>query len=168
MTSCEHRRTTAYSEDLRWRVVYQRHFLIKLSVQKIATNLNIDQLTVSRILPRFDETGDIQKATYPNLGQSHHLKKLTEIDEHLIIEVVVDRPGIYLHEIQQFLVRETGTIVSTSTICKFLHKQGFSRQKMVRVALQRSDLLQSNFRDNISIFTLDMFCLYRRNRFRSP
>ena len=104
MTSCEHRRTTAYSEDLRWRVVYQRYFL-KLSVQKIATNVNIDQSTVSRILTHFDETGNIQKATYPNLGQSHHLKKLTETDEHLIIEVVVDRPGIYLHEIQQLLIR---------------------------------------------------------------
>ena len=28
---------------------------------------------------------------------------------------------------------------------------------MVRVALQRSDLLRSKFRDNISIFTPDMF-----------
>lgn len=62
------------------------------------------------MIARFDETGDVKKAKHPE-GQSHHLQKLTEIDQFLIIEVVLDRPGIYLHEIQQHVLKETGTSV---------------------------------------------------------
>lgn len=87
-TTCEHGRTTAYSEEIRWRAIYQWYFL-GLRLHKIALNLNIDQSTVSRILTKFDDTGSVQKAIYPK-GQCHYLKKLTEIDEHLIVGVVLE------------------------------------------------------------------------------
>ena len=155
MTSCEPTRSRAYDPDIRWRIIYQRYYL-RFDYVKIATNLNIDQATVWRIVSRFDATGSVEKSSYPK-GQSHHLQKLTDIDKQLIIEVVLDQPGIYLHEIQQYLVRETGTVISVSSICNFLHKQGFSRQKMVRVAIQRSNQLRARFKDDMSIFTPDMF-----------
>ena len=154
-TSYEPGRTVAYSEDLSWRIVYQRYGL-QLSYWKIAMNLNVDQSTVCRIISRFDTTGDVKKAKHPK-GQSHHLQKLTEIDQRLIIEVVLDQPGIYLHEVQQHILEETGTSISLSSICNFLNKQGFSRQKMVRVSIQRSDELRAKFRENTSIFSPDMF-----------
>lgn len=69
------------------------------------------------------------------------------------MEVVIDCPGIYLYEIQEYLLQQTGTEISLSSICNFLQKQGFTRQKMTRVAIQRSDELRAKFRDNVSIFS---------------
>ena len=68
---------------------------------------------VCRVIALFDATGDVKKAEYPRKGQSHHLQKLTDIDHHLIMEAVIDRPGIYLHEIQAYLLQQTGTDVSS-------------------------------------------------------
>ena len=44
-TSCEPPRTSAYSEDLRWRMVWQSE-LPGYSQQTIAQNLGVDQSTV--------------------------------------------------------------------------------------------------------------------------
>ena len=88
------------------------------------------------------------------------MQKLTDIDHHLIVEAVIDRPGIYLHEIQAYLLQQTGTDVSLSSICNFLCKQGFTRQKMTRVAIQRSDELRAKFRENMSIFSVPQMFVF--------
>ena len=120
MASCQQQRTAAYDEDLRWRMVYQ-HFGLELS------NLNVDQSTVQRTIKLFETSRTVSKAEYPK-GASHPFTKLTVMDEFLILELVIERPGIYLREIQQQVRDETGTEVSISTICNFLHKNGFTRQ----------------------------------------
>lgn len=147
MASCDSNRTSAYSEDIRWRVIYQYYFL----QGNIALNLNIDKSTVYRTIALFDKTGCVKKAEYPK-GQNHHLQKLTEIDQFLIMEVVLNQPGIYLHEIQEFIYQETGTSVSLPTICKFLHKQGFTLQKMARIFIGRNYDLRMKFWEDVSIF----------------
>ena len=103
-TSCENRRTQAYSSDLRWRMIYQALVLNKSS-REIAQNLNVDQSTVSRTVKLFNEEGHINKKSYP---ANEGTKKLTQIDELFILELVIDRPGIYLHELQQAILEETG------------------------------------------------------------
>ena len=119
-TSCEEKRTQAYSSDLRWRIVYQSLVLEKSS-REIAKNLNVDQSTVSRTVRLFNEQGNVAKKAYPaNSGT----QKFTDLDQLIILELIIDRSGIYLHELQQELVDETGTEVSTSTICRFLAKSG--------------------------------------------
>ncbi len=64
----------------------------------------------------FDATGDVSKAEHPK-GQNQPFQKVSETDALVIIEVVLERPGIYLHEIQQYLLEEPGTQVSLPTIC---------------------------------------------------
>ena len=49
MASCEHSRTRAYDEDLRWRIVYQ-HYALEYSNVRIADNMNIAQLLVGFFL----------------------------------------------------------------------------------------------------------------------
>ena len=51
MTSCEPGRTRAYaySEDLRWRIVWQREALGK-KCKDVASNLGVDTVTVSRVV----------------------------------------------------------------------------------------------------------------------
>ena len=41
MASCEPERTSAYSEDLRWKMVYQREIL-GLTYDSIAQNVGVD------------------------------------------------------------------------------------------------------------------------------
>ena len=48
---------------------------------------------------------------------------VTDVDKLLAIE----KPKIYLREIKQFLMVETGTEVDISTICRFLKESGFTR-----------------------------------------
>ena len=64
MATCEPKRTKAYSEDLRWRMVWQREVLGK-NYQEIASNLNVDSSTVWRITKLFKEQGDVSKKVYP-------------------------------------------------------------------------------------------------------
>ena len=51
--SCEPARTSAYSEDLQWRMIWQSE-LLGYSQQPIAQNLGVDQSTVSRTIQLFD------------------------------------------------------------------------------------------------------------------
>ena len=54
MASCEHSRTSAYDEDVRWRIVYQ-HYALEYSNVRIADNMNRDSYSL------FEETGDVEK-----------------------------------------------------------------------------------------------------------
>jgi len=57
-----------------------------------------------------------------------------------LIQALLDRPDIYLDEIQLELHEATGIDVSLSTICGTTKRLGFSRKKKLRqIALQRSE-----------------------------
>ena len=79
------------------------------------------------------------------------------MDKHLKIHLVLNHPSIYLHEVQQELATTTGTPVSIPTMCKFLHKNGFTRKKLSRVALQRSEVERVQYKSDISVYNPDMF-----------
>lgn len=130
-------------------MIYQS-LILNRSSREIAQNLNVDQSTVSRTVKLFDEQGDVTKKDYPgNVGT----KKLTPIDQLVILELVIDRPGIYLHELQQELANETGTEVDSTTICRFLSKSGFSRQKMVLAAKQRCEVMRAQHQLDMLAYT---------------
>ena len=148
--SCERNRTKAYSEDLRWRMIYNVCALDK-SCSETASCLGVDLSTVKRTVALFDETGNVTKRKYPNT-HGDHLRKLTDIDKLLVLEIAIEKPGIYLREIKQFLMEETGTEVDISTICRFLKESGFTRQKMVITAKQRSDALRADFLMDMIIY----------------
>ena len=90
----------------------------------------------------FNATGDVKKRKHPpNSGTT----VLTEIDKIIILETVLDKPEVLLLELQQTLILETGTCVDVSTIWRFLQVSNFTRQKVVMVAKQRSDLLLTEY-----------------------
>ena len=104
-----------------------------------------------RTVKLFRETGDVQKRLYP-----HVIKKLTPVTEHIIATEVLKRPGIMLHELQAELVEQTGVAVCLSTICRFLHRIGFTPQKVKVIAIQRDDFLRSQFVSDVSIYEPEM------------
>ena len=151
MTSCEEQRTKAYSEDLRWRMIYQ-YYSLRKTYQEITESLNVDKSTVRRTVALFNETGGVSKHRYPDLHSASY-RKLTDVDKLLITDIALSKPGIYLSEIQHSLLEEHGTEVSLSTICRYLHNEaGFTRQEMVITARQRSEVLRFKYLTDMAVY----------------
>ena len=88
-------RTSAYLEDLRWRVVWQSEAL-RYSVSQIAGNLKISKSTVERIINTFSASGTICKQPYP---AENVFRVITELVKLFIFHLVLKKPGILLCEI---------------------------------------------------------------------
>ena len=95
------------------------------NISRISENLCVHPSTVKRIVDLFKSTGNVGKKTYCKDG---FFKKLTPTVEMIILTTVVQQPGIKLRELQAQL-GEYKIEVRQSTICSFLHKNGFSYQK---------------------------------------
>ena len=152
-SSAESHRCSAYDEDLRWRMVYQRHAL-KYTYQRIASNLNVDISTVWRTVQLFINTGNVSKKRY---NKDNLPRKINESILFVILQVVLERPGVYLREIQSHVEYLTGTRVSTSTVCQSLHHQGFSRTRMKLVAKQRDEALRATYAAEMSVYDPGLF-----------
>ena len=112
--------------------------------------MNVDSSTVRKIIARFEQTGDVSKNKYPpNTG----VKKVTDIRKFFILDLVIDKTGIYLREIQEELFQATGIDISEGRICHYLEECEFTRQKMAVTASQRNDLLRAQYLIDISIFS---------------
>lgn len=126
MASCEKSRTKAYSNDLRWRMVWH-HEAMEKSVGDIPQSLCVDKSTVYRTIKLFHQTGEVQPKAYP---KEKSFRKLISPAQLLILQLVIDRPGIYLREIQTELLNVLAISIDVSAVCKFLSKIGFTRQKL--------------------------------------
>ena len=151
MYSCESARTKAYSNDLCWRMVYQR-CMLGLTYEEVASRLSVDPSTVWRVVQRFEEHSTVDSC-YIHEGPP---KTLTALDEFITLEAVTNRPAIYLCEIQRLVEQTTGTTISESAICRFLHKNNFSRKKLQRVARQRNEELRAQFSSDCSLYLPEM------------
>ena len=147
-------RTRAYDPDLRWRMVYQR-MALELPFKTISRNLYVDVSTVRRTVELFSSTGSVDKRPYPE-RHSRHRRKLTEADQFLLLELVLERPGIYLQELRHEL-HASGAEASTSTICRSLHSCGLSRKKIRNVALQRSEERRGRYVAEVTLYSPNMF-----------
>ena len=163
--SLEPKQSSAY--HIRWRMGWQRIALNK-SFTDIASNLCVDQATVKRIVDLFESTGDVLKRPYPK----HRLqRKLTLTAELILLTIVIEQPGTKLREMQVQL-KDYGIEVSKSTICNFLHRSGFSYQRMVLIAKQRDEDLRMVFANDVSMYdpgmlvSIDETGTERRNTIR--
>ena len=98
---------------------------------------------------------------------------LSEFEQISLLQSLVNKPTMYLEELQSELHECTGTWVHVSTICCTVHYLGLTRKKVQRVALQCSEELQVQFMAKISMFNLEMIIWVdetgsaRRNSVRS-
>ena len=95
-----------------------------LTYDQIAANLGVDKSTVQRTVQLFLNTGSVCKRPYP---KEKAFRKLTQPAQLFILRLVIDNPAMYLDEIQRHL--ET-MLMLVSTICRFLHENGFTRKKV--------------------------------------
>ena len=131
MASAEPGRKSGYSRDIVWRVVWQKVGM-GLTFREIAERLQIADGTAHRIFWKFQETGDIAQPKHKRQG----IQKLDHLQETYILCIVADNPGLYLREIAQKISEATNTAVHYSTVCRVIHRYGFTR-KIIQVAKQR-------------------------------
>ena len=122
---------TKYSEDLRWRAVWL-HLVCGLSGGEIADLLFVCKRSVERYLSLYHATGSVT----PRRQQQHGPPRLlTEFEQISILQSLVNRPTMYLEELQSELYDLTGTWVHVSTICRTVQRLGLTRKKVQLVAL---------------------------------
>ena len=80
----EKKRTAAYNDHLRWRIVW-KHGAEGKSQVRIAEELCVDKSTVSRMLKLFSQTGKVKKRAYP---KEKSYRKLTKPAQLLILQPI--------------------------------------------------------------------------------
>ena len=84
------------------------------------------------------------------------ISKLTSPVQLFIMQLVMLNPGIYLHEIKSQLQDTLLVDVNISTICRFLHDAGFSRQRLQLCAMQRNEVSREQFIIDVSVYNAEM------------
>ncbi len=83
-------------------------------------------------------------------------RKLTTPVILMILHLVLTKPGIYLHEIQTEVSSTLLVDVDTSTICRCLHKSGFTRQKLKITASQQDAFRREQYSSDVSVYNKEM------------
>ena len=113
-----------YSLDLRWRIIWIA-LAWHASPQEIGQQLSVSERTVRRYLKMFEETGDVR----PRSRRSGPLRLFGKYEQLTLLRLILENPGIYLHEIQQQLFHMFGVDLSVSTICRIPKFMGCTPKK---------------------------------------
>ena len=152
MALCERSRSSAYSSDLRWRIIWQR-LPLSLPAKEVSSNVSVDLATVHRIVCKFESLGNVEKKRYDS---RRSYTKLTEQAKLFILHLVIERPGIFLSEIKDEIYFKLGVTITKSALCVFLHREGFTRQRLKLYAIQRSEGLRMKFSSDMALFNAEM------------
>ena len=71
----------------------------------------------------------------------------------ILLRLILENAGIYLHELQNELFKIFGVSISVATICRTLKYMGCTRQAMHQIA---SNVLRAKFMADISIYDPSM------------
>ena len=116
-----------YSDDLRWRMVYQKLFFEK-SYEKVHCNyLLVQRLCIGR-LARFLNTGDVKPC---RLGRPTGSITLFPHEEYIIMDCLLRSPQMQLHEIANYISNATGSAFGPRTLqCRAVYRLGITRKKV--------------------------------------
>ena len=157
-----------HSEDLRWRAVWLS-VVRGMSASEISDLLFMSERSVQRYLYLFYSNGSVA----PKDGNGGPAKLLTEFEQFTILQALIYNPSAFLHEIQSQVHETTGKWIHVSTICRTIHHHNFTRKKIQKIALQRSEEARIQFMAEVSGYHPDMFIWVdetgsdRRNSIRS-
>ena len=74
-----------------------------------------------------------------------------------MIALVTENPCLYLYEICTLIEEATGLKVFGSTVCRILHKMGFTRKKVQTKAMQLSSICRCHFMSLVLQFSPEYF-----------
>ena len=123
-----------------------------MNLKEVSKLLCLSEKSLRRYVRAFKVTGDV----VPMKRKNGPKRLLDEYEQVILLRFILDRPDLYLHELQELLNNHFGVIVSIATICRTLHHMGVTRQVMRHIALQRSDIDRAKFMSEISIYDPEM------------
>lgn len=138
---------TPFSLDLRWRVVWL-YLAHQLSVMDISQQLCISARTIQRYVTMFEQTGEVA----PKTSRSGPPKLLGDFEQLVLLRIILENTGIYLHEIQAKLETVFGVNVSVATICRTLKFMNCTRQVIQHIDVHRSNDLRAKFMAEVSVY----------------
>lgn len=122
------------------------------AISELADTFCVCERSVRRYIDNFYQTGDIE----PKIGGHGPKKILGGYEQLVLLRLILDRPGIYLIELQMSLFNKFGVLVSLPTVCRTLRFMGCTRQSMHHVAIQRSDMLRARFMAEVAMYDPSM------------
>ena len=72
------------------------------------------------------------------------------------MEIVLEKPSVYLREIVRHIQDQTGTIVHKSTICHFLKRNNFSCKRLGNIVKQRNTRQRAEFQAECELYYPEM------------
>ena len=115
-----------YSDDLRWRMVYQRLFFEK-SHEEIALQLFVSPKALYRTISTFLNTGNVKPC---RLGCPTGSITLFPHEEYIIMDCLLRSPQVQLHEMANHISNATGSAFGPRRLCRAVYRLGITR-KMV-------------------------------------
>ncbi len=100
-----------YSIDLCWRIVWL-YTAKQLSAAEISQLVCVSERSVRRYITQFQQTGDVQPVPHRH-GPP---KLLGDFEQVVLLRLVLESPGIYLHEVEAKLLAMFGVSVSVATM----------------------------------------------------
>ena len=89
--------------------------------------------------------------------------KLSDQEEVIVLQSFLDKPGIYLREVQRELFNVTSTWISCATLCRAAKCFGLSRQKMRNITIMRLDILRAQYLADMSSTPTCLFLSMRQD-----
>ena len=119
-----------------------------LSATDISQQLCISERTVRRYIDMFEQTGEVKPK------KQHHgpPKLLGDFEQLVLLRIIFENTGMYLHEIQAKLLAAFGVTVSVPTLCRTLKFMGCTQQVIQHIAVQRSDDLRAKFMAEVAVY----------------
>jgi transposase len=118
----------------------------------ISIETSVSESTIWRWQARILKTGSIAPSALVPMGRP---QSLTQADEQAMLEWMLREGWMMLDQIQAWLWYEQGVMMSTSTICCTLKRNGWTRKEMRRVSLTRSDELRCLYLRDMSSFVAE-------------
>ena len=113
--------------------------------------LTVSVGTVYNTCKVFFETGSVE----PRKPDRTNARMLSQYDEMLVIQLIMESPSLYLGEMCHKINILTGISVNPSTICRLLHRDGLTRKKIQQVASQRNGIFRGDFMAEMQFFNVD-------------
>ena len=117
-----------HGKELRWLVVFKRKYQ-GLSAEVVLEHLLIPECTQRRWLSFLKKYNDVFP---PRVKKRGRPAKLDALDVIKLLKRVVDSPTTTMARHRAELVLAGGRTVSISTLCRVLHENGISRQRVRR------------------------------------
>ncbi|XP_044166706.1 uncharacterized protein LOC122950773 [Acropora millepora] len=142
-----------YSNDLRWRAIWMVE-LLGYSVDEVAATLFMSPRTIERYISKCLNTGDVNSE---KLGRPFNSVAMHAHVEFVIMEAILEQPDTTLAEIAYNVFEQTGSENAVSSILRYLKRNSFTRKKLSKIALQRSEEARILFRSNVCLLDPEMF-----------